>query len=62
MIAHRLQTVQNADQIFVVDGGKITEAGTHDTLVQKNSLYARMWKDYQTSVLWGIGKEDAHVS
>ena len=62
MIAHRLSTVQNAEQIFVVDGGKVVETGTHDVLVRKNGLYARMWEDYQTSVSWGIGKEIAHVS
>ena len=62
MIAHRLSTVQNAEQIFVVDGGKVVETGTHDVLVRKNGLYTRMWEDYQTSVSWGIGKEIAHVS
>ncbi len=62
MIAHRLSTIQNADQIFVVDGGKIIETGTHEALTQQNGFYARMWEDYQTSVSWGLGKEDAHVS
>jgi ATP-binding cassette subfamily B protein IrtA len=62
MIAHRLSTVQNANQLFVVDGGKVVETGTHDTLVQHNGLYARMWEDYQTSAAWGIGKEAIHVS
>ena len=62
MIAHRLSTVQQADQILVVDGGAVVESGTHDTLLQKNGLYTRMWQDYQTSVLWGIGKEEKHVS
>ena len=62
MIAHRLSTVQNADQILVVDDGRIIETGTHEVLVNKNGLYARMWKDYQTSVSWGIGKGDTYVS
>mgnify|MGYP000915229718 CR=1 FL=1 len=62
MIAHRLSTVQNADQIFVVDGGKVIETGKHAELIQKSGLYARMWENYQTSVSWGIGKGDAHVS
>lgn len=62
MIAHRLSTVQNAGQILVVDNGSVVESGSHGALLQKNGLYARMWRDYQTSVLWGIGKEDSHVS
>lgn len=62
MIAHRLSTVQNAEQIFVVDNGKVAETGYHDSLVEQGGLYAQMWKDYQTSVSWGIGKGDAHVS
>ncbi|MGI6154217.1 MAG: ABC transporter ATP-binding protein, partial [Christensenellaceae bacterium] len=62
MIAHRLSTVQNADRIFVVDGGKIAESGSHDALREQGGFYARMWQDYQTSVAWGLGKEDAHVS
>lgn len=62
MIAHRLSTVQNADQIFVVDGGRIIETGRHDVLLQQGGMYARMWEDYQTSVSWGIGKERAYVS
>jgi ATP-binding cassette subfamily B protein IrtA len=62
MIAHRLSTVQNADQIIVVEGGSVIEIGSHNELIQGNGLYARMWRDYQTSVLWGIGKEESHVS
>lgn len=55
MIAHRLTTVRNADRIFVLNDGKIEESGTHDVLVEKNGLYAKMWKDYQTSVSWKVG-------
>ncbi len=62
MIAHRLSTVQKADQIFVIDNGKISESGKHDALTQENGMYARMWEDFQTSVSWGIGKETVHVS
>lgn len=55
MIAHRLTTVRNADRIFVLRDGKIEESGTHDVLAEKKSLYAKMWKDYQTSVSWKVG-------
>lgn len=43
-IAHRLSTVQNADQIIVLDEGKITEQGTHDQLLKQKGLYAKMYK------------------
>jgi len=40
MIAHRLKTVQNADQILVLDGGKIVQRGTHDELIGQKGIYA----------------------
>jgi ATP-binding cassette subfamily B protein IrtB len=40
MIAHRLKTVQNADQILVLDGGRIVQQGTHDELVRQKGIYA----------------------
>ena len=57
MIAHRLSTVQNADEILVFDGGKIIERGTHEALLAAGGRYASMWSDYQTSVKWKVGKE-----
>lgn len=44
VIAHRLSTVQNADQILVLDQGRIAEQGTHDALMKKNALYAGMYR------------------
>ncbi|MBD5436845.1 MAG: ABC transporter ATP-binding protein [Treponema sp.] len=55
MIAHRLTTVKNADKIFVLKDGQIEDTGTHDELVKNGSLYAKMWKDYQTSIGWKVG-------
>ena len=43
MIAHRLKTVRGAEQILVLEDGKIIEQGTHDQLVGENGLYARLW-------------------
>lgn len=62
MIAHRLTTVVNADCICVLDQGRIVEEGTHDELIGKKGLYARMWDDYQRSVTWRIEGGETHAS
>lgn len=61
MIAHRLTTVRNAEKIFVLKDGQIEGAGTHDELVRSGSLYAKMWKDYQTSIGWRVSAKNAEV-
>ncbi|MCP5248630.1 MAG: ABC transporter ATP-binding protein/permease [Candidatus Accumulibacter sp.] len=43
VIAHRLSTVMNADQILVMDAGRIVERGSHAQLLQASGLYAQMW-------------------
>ncbi len=43
IIAHRLSTVMDADQILVMDGGRIVERGYHRELLDKNGAYAQMW-------------------
>jgi ATP-binding cassette subfamily B protein len=43
MIAHRLSTVVDADQIVVLDNGRVVERGTHDVLLERGGLYAELW-------------------
>lgn len=57
MIAHRLSSITDADNILVIDKGKIAEQGTHANLLGKQSIYYHMWNEYQQSVRWTIGKE-----
>lgn len=54
MIAHRMRTVTNADKILVLDGGKISEAGTHDELLAKHGLYEKLFTLQQSSVQWQV--------
>lgn len=57
MIAHRLSTVANANCIYVVEDGQIAESGTKDALCAADGLFAKMWRDYQSSVEWKVAKE-----
>jgi ATP-binding cassette subfamily B protein len=43
VIAHRLSTIMNADQILVMDGGRIVERGSHQSLLEDDGRYAQMW-------------------
>lgn len=44
MISHRLASAKMADKIIVIDDGVVVESGKHDTLIEANGLYAKMWK------------------
>ncbi len=55
MIAHRLSTVIHAEQICVLDRGKIIEKGSHEELMGLNGAYATMFYEYQNSISWRIG-------
>jgi len=54
VIAHRLKTVAGANQIIVLDDGKLSEQGTHDELLAKNGLYAKLWHIQQESLGWSV--------
>jgi ATP-binding cassette, subfamily B, bacterial len=44
VIAHRLSTVREADELLVIDGGRIVERGTHASLLAANGLYAELYR------------------
>lgn len=56
MIAHRLSTIVHADEIVVIEGGRVTERGTHDALLAANGRYAAQWR-VQTGALLADGIE-----
>ena len=52
MIAHRLKTVRGADQILVIDSGKIAERGTHEALMQENGIYRSFVESRREAASW----------
>ena len=54
MIAHRLKTVRHADQIFVVDNGKIVQHGTHKELITEDGIYKSFVEGRQEAASWKI--------
>lgn len=54
MIAHRLKTVRNADCIFVVDGGRIVQQGTHEELIGQEGIYRRFVVERRQAAGWKV--------
>lgn len=54
VIAHRLKTITNADQILVIDDGKIAEAGTHEKLMEKGGIYADLFDKADRKTGWKL--------
>lgn len=54
VIAHRLKTIKNANQIVVLDNGRIVEQGKHDELMKRQGLYANLWNRQEKTMGWTI--------
>lgn len=54
MIAHRLKTVRHADNILVIDSGKIVQSGTHDELMRQGGIYRRFVESREQAVGWKV--------
>ncbi|MFJ5483620.1 ABC transporter ATP-binding protein [Pectobacterium actinidiae] len=54
MVAHRLSTIRDADQILVFDQGRLAERGRHDALVAQGGVYARLWRNYEQAQNWAL--------
>ena len=63
VIAHRLHSIVNADQICVLDGGNLVASGTHPQLLEQSPLYKALWSAAEESSAWKVtsGEGERHV-
>lgn len=54
VVAHKLKTIENADQIYVLDKGSVKESGTHKELLNQGGLYAKLWNLQMNNQGWKI--------
>ncbi len=59
VIAHRLSTIRSADQILVIDEGRLVQNGTHAELMEQDGQYRHLWEKRMTARGWRITSEDA---
>ena len=54
VIAHRLQSIMSAANSVVLDEGRVAEQGTHEELLKRNGIYARLWAEQCQAASWGL--------
>ncbi|MBQ6889176.1 MAG: ABC transporter ATP-binding protein [Lachnospiraceae bacterium] len=54
VIAHRLQSICNADQIIVLEDGRVRECGNHESLIELNGVYKKLWEEQNKAGSWQI--------
>ncbi|MEM7798212.1 MAG: ATP-binding cassette domain-containing protein, partial [Chloroflexota bacterium] len=62
VVAHRLSTIQDADQIVVMDKGQVAEVGTHPELVASEGIYANLWAKFNEAQGWGLRRSRRKVA
>lgn len=60
-IAHRLRTIYDSDMIIVMKGGQVAEQGTHETLVDRDGIYAELWSAQEMAFMEGEDQDSADV-
>ena len=60
VIAHRVQSIMNADLIIVLDKGRVVQMGNHDELIEQSGIYRTIY-DIQTRIEEELGKEIAYA-
>ncbi|UDQ78038.1 ABC transporter ATP-binding protein/permease [Pectobacterium brasiliense] len=62
MVAHRLSTIRDADQIMVFDRGRLSESGRHDVLLAAQGRYSELWRHYEQAQNWALGNAPCSTS
>ncbi|MEY6434023.1 ABC transporter ATP-binding protein [Thioalkalicoccus limnaeus] len=57
LVAHRLATIRDADQILVLERGRLVEQGHHDALLARDGRYAALWRSYEGAQHWALQRD-----